>query len=73
MDKVVGPYRRQVEMQRENQNAPIHDSQGTEEEFLTYILRPMNLNLMYEHQSEGSDKSMKVSIKLDSLQLALQH
>lgn len=41
-----------------------------EEEFITYILRPMNLELMYEHEVE-TNKSMKVSIKLDSLQLSL--
>ena len=42
------------------------------EEFLTYILRPMNLDLMYEHESDNPrQKSMKVSIKLDTLQLSL--
>ena len=44
------------------------------EEFLTYILRPMNLDLMYEHETDTpKTKSMKVSIKLDSLRLTLQY
>ena len=39
-----------------------------EEEFLTYILRPMNLDLMYEHETDQpKNRSMKISIKLDSL------
>ena len=38
------------------------------EEFLTYIMRPMNLDLMYEHETgKSKTKSMKVSIKLDTL------
>ena len=33
----------------------------------------VNLNLMYEHESTPSNKSMNISIKLESLQLSLQH
>ena len=34
----------------------------------------VNLDLMYEHETDSPKyKSMKISIKLDSLQLSLQH
>ena len=44
-----------------------------DEEFLTYILKPMNLDLVYEHEVSNPNKSIKISIKLDELQLAMQH
>ena len=33
----------------------------------------MNLDLVYEHEVSNPNKSIKISIKLDELQLAMQH
>ena len=48
MDKVVTPYRRQIQIERDNQDVPIHNEQVAEsfedEEFLTYILKPSKSN-----------------------------
>ena len=79
MDKVVTPYRRLVEQEREinhepeEAKAPEIISTGVEEDFLTYILKPMNMELIYEHETDTPTKSMKFWIRLDKLELSLQH
>ena len=75
MDKVVTPYRTLVEYERENHCVPtaeqLMEEMGGEEDFLTYILKPMNMELIYEHETETPIKSMKFSIRLDKLELSL--
>lgn len=46
---------------------------GAEEDFLTYILKPMNMELIYEHDTDSHIKSMKFWLRLQKLELSFQH
>jgi len=67
MDKVVAQYRRQVQLERENRRladlkAQVVRIEPEEEDFLTYILKPMNLEMTYEHETDAPTKAMKFTI-----------
>ena len=51
----------------------LKSEKGGEEDFLTYILKPLNMELIYEHETDTPIKSLKFSIRLDKLELSLQH
>ena len=76
MDQVVVNYRSYITHQRQNrldnsadqldiENSDLNQRPRDNEEFLTYILKPMNLDLVYEHDTDATTKSMKISIHLD--------